>query len=160
MTGSFRIRTGFPFPLRDYTALFNFFQYGTISSFCQVGRDAGTGLFHEASKTLFLCKPAIDPVEIPSDKRFPRLSSLSATPSPVKKAQNIPSFPIYTFFKCCIFKMSIKTSYSAEDILLSQRRVIAEIIHGFCHNSRTVARQYGYPQDVISELPDQSQIVL
>ena len=77
-----------------------------------------------------------------------------------KKAQNIPSVLFTPFFKPCVLILSIKTGYSAEDIFLSQRRVIAEIIHGFCHDFRTVARQYGYPQDVIGELPDQRQIVL
>lgn len=61
---------------------------------------------------------------------------------------------LYTYF------ISIKTLNSAEDIFLSQKKVIAEIIHGFCHDLRTVTIQYGYPQDVIGKLPDQRQIVL
>ena len=77
-----------------------------------------------------------------------------------KNAQNIPSILFTLFFKSRILILSIKTGYSAEDIFLSQRRVIAEIIHGFCHDFCTVARQYGYPQDVIGKLPDQRQIVL
>ncbi len=77
-----------------------------------------------------------------------------------KNAQNIPSILFTLFFKSRILILSIKTGYSAEDIFLSQKKVIAEIIHGFCHDLRTVAIQYGYPQDVIGKLPDQRQIVL
>lgn len=77
-----------------------------------------------------------------------------------KKAQNIPAVLFTLFFKPCILILSIKTDDSAEDVFLSQRRVTTEIIHGFCHDFCTVARQYGYPQDVIGELPDQRQIVL
>lgn len=64
------------------------------------------------------------------------------------------------FWICSIIVISIKTLNSAEDIFLSQKKVIAEIIHGFCHDLRTVTIQYGYPQDVIGKLPDQRQIVL
>ncbi len=68
---------------------------------------------------------------------------------------------IYTFFQILYtYFISIKTLNSAEDIFLSQKKVIAEIIHGFCHDLRTVTIQYGYPQDVIGKLPDQRQIVL
>ena len=61
---------------------------------------------------------------------------------------------LYTIF------ISIKTVNSAEDIFLSQKMVIAEIIHGFCYEFRTVAGQHSYPQDIIGKLPDQPQIVL
>ena len=68
---------------------------------------------------------------------------------------------IYTFFQILYtYFISVKTHNSAEDIFLSQKKVIAEIIHGFCHDLRTVAIQYGYPQDIIGKLPDQRQIVL
>lgn len=117
-------------------------------------------MFHEAPKIIFYYNPSINLVKIPSDERSHSLFFPFQLLTFGKKAQNTPLCLIYIFFKSCILILSIKTGYSAEDIFLSQRRVTAEIIHGFCHDLCTVARQYGYPQDVIGELPDQRQIVL
>ncbi len=79
----------------------------------------------------------------------------------LEKKRKISPLSYLHFFSNPVYLFHIsKTHNSAEDIFLSQKKVIAEIIHGFCHDLRTVAIQYGYPQDIIGKLPDQRQIVL
>lgn len=119
-----------------------------------------TGLFHEGFQTTSFI---MNLLSVGSESGHPAAFTaffLFSCPH-LKKCAKHPLYLIYTFFQILYtYFISIKTLNSAEDIFLSQKKVIAEIIHGFCHDLRTVTIQYGYPQDVIGKLPDQRQIVL
>ncbi len=118
------------------------------------------GLFHEGFQTTSFI---MNLLSVGSESGHPAAFTaffLFSCPH-LKKCAKHPLYLIYTFFQILYtYFISIKTLNSAEDIFLSQKKVIAEIIHGFCHDLRTVTIQYGYPQDVIGKLPDQRQIVL
>lgn len=126
----------------------------------QEGLGNGAGLFHEGFQTTSFI---MNLLSVGSESGHPAAFTaffLFSCPH-LKKCAKHPLYLIYTFFQILYtYFISIKTLNSAEDIFLSQKKVIAEIIHGFCHDLRTVTIQYGYPQDVIGKLPDQRQIVL
>lgn len=127
---------------------------------CQDGSFYNPGLFHEGFQTTSFI---MNLLSVGSESGHPAAFTaffLFSCPH-LKKCAKHPLYLIYTFFQILYtYFISIKTLNSAEYIFLSQMKVIAEIIHGFCHDLRTVTIQYGYPQDVIGKLPDQRQIVL
>ena len=134
--------------------------YITILSGLEAKFRRDTGLFHEGFQTTSFI---MNLLSVCSESGHPAAFTaffLFSCPH-LKKCAKHPLYLIYTFFQILYtYFISIKTLNSAEDIFLSQKKVIAEIIHGFCHDLRTVTIQYGYPQDVIGKLPDQRQIVL
>lgn len=142
---------------------YNFSAYGNYSirgSSLQYVISLASGLFHEGFQTTSFI---MNLLSVGSESGHPAAFTvffLFSCPH-LKKCAKHPLYLIYTFFQILYtYFISIKTLNSAEDIFLSQKKVIAEIIHGFCHDLRTVTIQYGYPQDVIGKLPDQRQIVL
>ena len=136
------------------------FYFIVLSGLFQVNFPKRPGLFHEGFQTTSFI---MNLLSVGSESGHPAAFTaffLFSCPH-LKKCAKHPLYLIYTFFQILYtYFISIKTLNSAEDIFLSQKKVIAEIIHGFCHDLRTVTIQYGYPQDVIGKLPDQRQIVL
>lgn len=137
-----------------------YLHYNKMVPECKVKGCCNPGLFHEGFQTTSFI---MNLLSVGSESGHPAAFTaffLFSCPH-LKKCAKHPLYLIYTFFQILYtYFISIKTLNSAEDIFLSQKKVIAEIIHGFCHDLRTVTIQYGYPQDVIGKLPDQRQIVL
>ena len=76
-----------------------------------------------------------------------------------KKMRKIPLCHPQQFKKMVYCMGSVKTDDSVEDISLYQRRVIAEIIHGFCHDQIASPLNFGYLQYIVGKLSDQCQII-